>query len=554
MYFCTKYFDNMIDINDKRFKDVLGENTPSEVQIQLCDFICHGIGNATVESRAGSGKSKTIELLVNFVPKNKKVLVVCFNKHIAENLQKRFNGKDIDVSVMTYHSLGNKILSYKKHINVKNNFNDNKYRNYIVTHVNELNPDYVTFTSGKKTDYKRNLEKLINYARYNLMQSKKEILKIANKYGVNLVSNECEAVSKILKWGCEHIEEYDYQDMIWLPYELNIGANIIPLQFDYIFIDEGQDSSLAQQNLINICTKRNTRFVVFGDSFQTINSWAGSDEEAFLNFNKKPNVKKFTLNTSYRCAKKIAELAKQFVEDFTTPEWAIEGEVNYDVSINDIREGDMVLCRLTAPLVDLHLRLINENKPSKIRGIELGKELIDIVNNCSSNNVTDIHSEIEKNLIDRWIEISEKNEMSLKDAASENDIMLGYDVILTLNIISKGIITKSELINRINELLIKNTENNEESINNIHLTTVHKAKGLENDRVFILCPSLMPSRLAHKEWEIKAERNLIYVAYTRAKKSLNFISEKEFPPSLSYSGIDNMYDVLLKIKNRIYGE
>ena len=140
--------------------------------------------------------------------------------------------------------------------------------------------------------------------------------------------------------------------------------------------------------------------------------------------------------------------------------------------------------------------------------------------------------------------------MSLKDAASENDIMLGYDTLLTFNIISKGIITKKELIEKINELLIKNTEENNEDVNNIHLTNIHRAKGLENDRVFILCPSLLPSRLAHKDWEIKAEQNLIYVAYTRAKKSLNFISEKDFPPSLSYSGIDNMYSALLKLKEK----
>lgn len=544
----------MIDKQDIRFEKVLGKNiSPSETQVELCDFILHKVGNATVESRAGSGKSKTIELLAHFVPEGKKTLVVCFNKHIAEHLQEKFKEDNIKVDVMTYHSLGNKILSYKKHINVKNNFKEDKYRSYILSNINVLNPDYESFNKGNKTIYRRNLEKLVDYARYNLMQSKKEINKIANKYGITLISNECEAVSKILSWGSEHIEEYDYQDMIWLPYELGIGGNIIPLQYDFIFVDEGQDSSLAQQNLINICKKRNTRFIVFGDSFQTINSWAGSDEDAFLNFNKQDNVKKFTLNTSYRCAKKIAELAKTFVPDFTTPEWAEEGEVNYDVPLNNIQKGDMVLCRLTAPLVDLHLRLINLNLPSKIRGVELGKQLISLINECNSDNVSDIHSDIEKNLIEQWIKLSEENDMSLKDAASENDIMLGYDTLLTFNIISKGIITKKELIEKINELLIKNTEENNDNVNNIHLTTIHRAKGLENDRVFILCPSLLPSRLAHKDWEIKAEQNLIYVAYTRAKKSLNFVSEKDFPPSLSYSGIDNMYSALLKLKEK-YGE
>lgn len=548
----------MIDINDNRFKIVLGENTPSQTQLELCDFIAHKIGNATVESRAGSGKSKTIELMVHFVPKGKKILVVCFNKHIAENLANKFNNTDINVDVMTYHSLGNKILSYKKHLSVKNNFKEDKYRQYILGNINVLNPEYEELNIANKTAYRRNIEKLVDYARYNLMQSSKEINKIAIKYGINLVSNECKAVSKILQWGSEDLTTYDYQDMIWLPYELGIAANIIPLQYDYIFVDEAQDSSLAQQNLINICTKRNTRLITLGDSFQTINSWCGSDEEAFEKFHKKANTTRFNLNTSYRCAKKIGDLARTIVPDFNTPENAEEGEVNYNVSLSEIRPGDMVLCRLTAPLVDLHLQLISKNTPSKIKGIELGNELKEIVNSCKSENVIDLIKEIEKTLIDRWVKVAEVNDMSLQDASSESEIMIAYDTLLTLNIISKGLMKKADLINRIDDLLIKNTEEDEVNDNvNIHLTTVHRAKGLENDRVFILCPSLMPSRLAHRDWEIKAEQNLIYVAYTRAKKSLNFISEKEFPPSVSYSGIDNMYNMynmLLKIKERIYDE
>lgn len=40
----------------------------------------------------------------------------------------------------------------------------------------------------------------------------------------------------------------------------------------------------------------------------------------------------------------------------------------------------------------------------------------------------------------------------------------------------------------------------------------------------------MPSSLAKKKWEIESEKNLMYVAYTRAKKVLGFISEKEIKP------------------------
>ena len=62
----------------------------------------------------------------------------------------------------------------------------------------------------------------------------------------------------------------------------------------------------------------------------------------------------------------------------------------------------------------------------------------------------------------------------------------------------------------------------------ISLSTVHKAKGLEADNVYIICESLMPSQSAKKEWEIKQEYNLMYVAYTRAKNKLGFVDESDF--------------------------
>ena len=83
--------------------------------------------------------------------------------------------------------------------------------------------------------------------------------------------------------------------------------------------------------------------------------------------------------------------------------------------------------------------------------------------------------------------------------------------------------------NKSNKINIIFSDNEKDGI---CLSTIHKAKGLEADNVFILCESLMPSKHARKKWEIESEQNLIYVAITRAKKTLNYISEKMFPANL----------------------
>lgn len=59
----------------------------------------------------------------------------------------------------------------------------------------------------------------------------------------------------------------------------------------------------------------------------------------------------------------------------------------------------------------------------------------------------------------------------------------------------------------------------------IWLSTIHRAKGLEADRVFIIRPELLPHPLAKGAAEHQQERNLKFVALTRAKKHLFFASE-----------------------------
>ena len=60
----------------------------------------------------------------------------------------------------------------------------------------------------------------------------------------------------------------------------------------------------------------------------------------------------------------------------------------------------------------------------------------------------------------------------------------------------------------------------------ICLSTIHKSKGLENDRVFIICEDKMPLKgCMNIPWMAEQEWNLIYVAYTRAKHYLGFIQD-----------------------------
>ena len=486
-------------------------------------------------------------MCVNFVPNGKKVLVVAFNKNIADNLKERFTDNS-NVDVMTYHSLGLSILKTKfKDIEL----DDDKYKKYILSHIQELNPDFATFKGPRKARYISNISKLFNYARYNLAQGKKEIEKLVTKYGVTVFSNEIDAVIKLIKWGSSNVKYVDYQDMIWLPYELGITGGLYRYSYDFIFVDEAQDSSMAQQNLVKICEKRNTRYLIVGDSSQCINAWAGSDFQAFTTFKKKLKAREYPLNISYRCPKSVGDLARNYVHDFSTPETAINGMVKYNAKLSEIKEGDIVLCRLTSPLVRLYLHLIGKGKNVNIKGLAIGESMLNYLNKIDENDLSEIRKGLCRNLIDVWESTAAMYDCDLKSVAGNPEIMILYDDILIFDALCENLDTKDELIERIEDLFIKQKDvsTNDKSV--IHLSTIHKAKGLENDNVFILCPSMMPSKLAQLDWEVSSEQNLIYVAYTRAKKTLNFISEKEFPPEKSYSGIETIYKELKQIKDEL---
>ena len=156
--------------------------------------------------------------------------------------------------------------------------------------------------------------------------------------------------------------------MLWLPNVLNLTTkrNL----YDWIFIDEAQDTSIVEQQLIEKCFKRGTRFVAVGDTFQQINIFAGSTQKAIELLKKHPHTYQLELPITYRCPKRIVELARQYSPNIIAAPDAIDGEINYDVPILTPTNNDMVLCRNTAPLVGLFLRYLRYNKKVYLRGYE----------------------------------------------------------------------------------------------------------------------------------------------------------------------------------------
>lgn len=519
--------------------------TPSPYQEKIFDFIVHGNGNAVISAKAGSGKTSTCVTAIKLIKPKNKVMFLAFNKSIAEELSQKL--KDYpNVEVRTSHSLGFAII--RKNVEGEVELDEFKYRRYVKSNISDLTTIDVTLTKNQLYNYIESICALVDFARFNLAQTAEEVKSLAVKYDVPIFFDECDVVIKVLEWGKTELNSIDYTDMVWLPVELSMYARAF--QKDFIFIDECQDQSLMSIELFLKCFKRGTRFIAMGDEDQCINTFCGSSEEAFQYMKDYPKTTQFDLPICYRCPKTVVELAKTLVPDIKCREDAPKGDIIEKCWTSSLQSGDMVLCRSKAPLLKVYTKLLRKGIQCYIKGQDIGtnlKKLIEEVDieELNTNLKSDgVFVRLYDNLFEIRNKLMESKGLDYQDATLTNYITNRYDMIKALTVLAENYTTKTELLSHIDEIF-------DETREGVILSTIHKAKGLEADNVYILCNSSMPSSLAKKEWEKNAEQNLIYVAYTRAKKKLGFISEEEIKPFGISQGEDKILNELSLIENLV---
>lgn len=525
---------------------IMPEFVPSKYQQGIFDFIQHGNGNAVINALAGSGKTSTIVNAVKLIPSTCNALFIAFNKEIVKELEKKLEGVK-NVQVKTLHSLG--FLMIRRNLGTNIEIDEYKYRTFIKKNIKQLSSaDFDKMTTKLIQQYTDNVIQLCDLGRYNLAQCEKDLLQVSARHDIPIIDDECNAVLNVLKWGKENTTSIDFTDMVWLPYELTL--NPIGIQYDYIFIDECQDLNAAQRELFLRCFRRGTRFIAVGDKKQAIYSFAGADAKSFAKLQSLSNTTTLPLPISYRCPKKVVNLANQFVDTMECREGAPDGEIVHNVSIKDIHDGDMVLCRTKMPLIKLYMRYLRMGVKSHVRGQDIGLNLLRMVDKTEqimlnvSLQKDGVFARLYDDLFEERNRLMIKRGMDLEDATLSNQIMNKYDSIKALEILAEGLTSARDLHDRIENVFA-------ESADGVCLSTIHKAKGLEANNVYILCKTLMPSRLATQDWEKEQEQNLMYVAYTRAKYKLGFVSETEISPSAGMIDPSAALTELNYIENKI---
>lgn len=526
---------------------------PSVYQEAIFDFIINGKGHGVVEAVAGSGKTTTIVKALEYIPlallvelksvsspqsykdlsilktyddallkaymQKYRIAFLAFNKHIAKELKKR--APDY-VHVSTLHSLGCNLM-FKKFLGIQVDEDkvSSKMDNIFPiskTYKNSDGQEVVTPNNVKGLNKAKRfaMRKLVSLCKATLVDYRDHaaVQQMIEFYGMEIqddvLSDVMANLPTILNRCKSDTRSMDYDDMLWMP----IVHNLQTEKFHYLLVDEFQDLNNCQIEYVIRSLDDNGRIIGVGDRQQSLYGFRGADINAIPRMIKTLNATVLPLSISYRCPSSHVLLAQKIVPQLQASATAIKGSITnikYIEFLNKIDVGDMVICRTNAPLISPAFEAIRRGKKAIIRGHDIGRSLVEFIYKFEADTLGKLDI--------LMAEFTAVEYQKCLDRGRELQADLVMDKYETIKSVSNECKNVAELISKIKLLF-------DDSNIGIVFSSVHRAKGLEANRVFILRSDLMPHPKAKQPWEQIQESNAQYVAYTRSKEELYFV-EKE---------------------------
>lgn len=269
-------------------------------------------GALLIIAGAGSGKTRVITFRIAHmldvgIPQSA-ILALTFTNKAAKEMEERvkqLTGKKLlKLTVSTFHAFGVKVLRQDiDKLGWRTNFSiyDDTDRNQLIKESGRE----LGFSSDNLDVYKiGNLISNIKIGRWNWESSNDQYRELYNKY----------------QEGLKLFNAVDFDDLIGLPIRLfKEFPEVLERyreRFKYIMVDEFQDTSLQQYELMHLLADKNV--AVVGDDDQSIYSWRGANYENIVMFEKDfPNVQEIRLEQNYRSTETILAAANGVISHNT---------------------------------------------------------------------------------------------------------------------------------------------------------------------------------------------------------------------------------------------
>lgn len=278
-------------------------------------------GPLLIMAGAGSGKTRVLTHRIAYLMVEKQVnpfniLAITFTNKAAremrERIQRMMGGTADDVWISTFHSMCVKIL--RRDID-RIGYN----RNFTILDSGDQLSVIKQILKDKNIDPKkfdpRALLGAISSAKNELIDPK-EYAKLSGGYFEKVVSDVYEEYQKRLRKN----QALDFDDLIMITIQLFQRVPEVleryQRKFQYIHVDEYQDTNRSQYMLVKLLAARFKNLCVVGDSDQSIYRWRGADIKNILSFEKDyPNAQVILLEQNYRSTKRILLAANKVIEN-----------------------------------------------------------------------------------------------------------------------------------------------------------------------------------------------------------------------------------------------
>lgn len=493
---------------------------PSLQQAAVLDWVNNGTGSAFVEAVAGAGKTTTLVEALSRT--NGSVAFTAYNKKIAQEIEQRVGNLNLGnrVRVGTFHSFG---LGAWRRVYPRVQIDEKAKREQVERTLVIPKPLLAL------------VPKLIGLAKqrglglFGAVEDRSQWFDIVDHFDLAHDLEEADGVTidvavdlaiaglKLHRELGDHLIDFD--DMIYLP----VVTGCKMWENDWVFVDEAQDTNPARRALARKMLRKGGRAVFVGDRHQAIYGFTGADADAIDQITHNFNCMTLPLTVTFRCPKAVVEAAHEVVQHIEAHETAPEGTVRdaafADMVKSDLSPADAILCRNTKPLVETAYNLIRRGIACHVEGKDIGVGLLKLVNRWSVRTIDDLDHRLEA--------YAERETAKLVAKGRETQAEALQDRVDTVRTLMDGCPDVDCLRQKIATMFL---DGDKEAKPTLTLSTVHKAKGREWNRVFILGRgAYMPSKWARQPWQLEQENNLIYVAYTRAKSELVFV-EPELKP------------------------
>ena len=309
------------DDKDKKIKELLSQlNENQREAVEYCN------GASLVVAGAGSGKTRVltykIAYLILYGVLPYRILALTFTNKAAREMKNRIGtlvdyDKANQLYMGTFHSVFSRILRAEaQHIGYNSNFtiyDENDSRSLLKSIIKTLGLDDKKYKPATV---------------HNIISMAKNMLITADAYANDKAACDRDrnaklpAISQIYtayQARCRQANAMDFDDLLMNTFRLfNDNADICSKyseRFQYILVDEYQDTNYAQVAIVKLLAAQHQRVCVVGDDYQSIYSFRGANIDNILDYqNKFDNVRVFKLERNYRSTQKIVEAANSLMK------------------------------------------------------------------------------------------------------------------------------------------------------------------------------------------------------------------------------------------------